>query len=157
MRKFKSSLLVFALAAVCLPQTATQLVTPEIRRVGDRLACKCGACNNTVGTCQMLQCHYTHPARERIAEMQKQGLNDDQIVNSFVKERGLVALAVPPSEGFHLLGWIMPFIAIGFGLIAVWAFLRRNRRKPDLVEIPPDPQRDERYRKRIEQEFSELD
>ena len=47
MQKFRNSFLLLVLAAVCLPQTATQLVTPEIRRVGDKLACKCGVCNNT--------------------------------------------------------------------------------------------------------------
>ena len=73
MRKLKSSVLLLALSAVCLPQSATTLVTPEIRRVGDKLACKCGACNNTVATCQMLECHYSLPAREKIAEMQKSG------------------------------------------------------------------------------------
>ena len=62
-------LLVLALAAICLPQTATQYVTSEVRRAGDKLACKCGACNNTVGTCPMLECHYSLPAREKIAEM----------------------------------------------------------------------------------------
>src|ERR687893_2438415 len=103
MLKFKSSLLLLLLAAVCLPQSATKLVTPDIRRVGDKLACKCGACNNTVATCQMLECHYSLPARERIAQMQKTGASDDTIVKAFVKESGLAALAAPPAEGFHLL------------------------------------------------------
>ena len=68
MLKSRSRLLLsWLLAAVCLPQTSTQLVTPEIRRVGDKLACKCGACNNTVATCPMLECHYSMPAREKIA------------------------------------------------------------------------------------------
>lgn len=162
MKQFKSSVLILALASICLPQTASQLVTPEIRRVGDRLACKCGACNNTVGTCQMLQCHYTHPARERIAEMQKTGLNDDQIVDTFVKERGLAALAAPPAEGFHLLGWTMPFVAIGLGLMAIWAYIKRFRPRPAMVHSgaqTPTSERapiDEKYRRRVE-ELDELD
>src|SRR3954447_24313406 len=119
MQKFKNSFLLLVLAAVCLPQTATQLVTPEIRRVGDKLACKCGVCNNTVATCQMLECHYSLPARERIAQMQRTGADDKTIVDAFVKESGLSALASPPTEGFNLLAWTMPFIAISFGLVAV--------------------------------------
>src|SRR5688572_15849415 len=105
MRKWKSSVLLLALSAVCLPQSGTNLVTPDIRRVGDRLACKCGVCNNTVATCQMLQCHYSYPAREKIAEMQKAGMGDQSIVDAFVKERGIAALAAPPMQGFNVLAW----------------------------------------------------
>ena len=30
----------------------------------------------------------------------------------FVKESGLSALASPPTQGFSLLGWVMPFVGI---------------------------------------------
>ena len=93
-----------------------QVQTPGVRRVGDRLACKCGTCNNTVGNCPMLECHYSHPARQRISKMLDQGMSDDAIVAVFVKEQGLSALAAPPAEGFNLLGWLMPFIALAGGL-----------------------------------------
>jgi cytochrome c-type biogenesis protein CcmH len=156
MQKLKSSVLLLLLAAVCLPKSATKLVTPEIRRVGDRLACKCGVCNNTVATCQMLECHYSSPAREKIAEMQKAGLGDQQIVDSFVQERGIAALASPPAEGFNLLGWIMPFIVlgIGFGAIAIWM---KHFRRPAPAFPPLDKLADESYRKRVEQETADID
>jgi cytochrome c-type biogenesis protein CcmH len=156
MRKLKSSALLLMLAAVCLPQSSTQLVTPEIRRVGDRLACKCGVCNNTIATCQMLECHYSLPAREKIAGMQKAGQSDQQIVDAFVQEHGIVALAAPPMQGFNLLGWIMPFIVLGVGLAAIALWMKRFRRpKPAVANI--DAQAYERYRKRIEQETAELE
>src|SRR3954454_17953320 len=114
MQKFRNSFLLLVLAAVCLPQTATQLVTPAIRRVGDKLACKCGVCNNTVATCQMLECHYSLPARQKIAAAQQAGQSDETIVAGFVKELGISALSSPPAEGFNRLSYLMPF----FGLIA---------------------------------------
>src|SRR4051794_5441839 len=89
MRRWKNSLLAVALTAAALAQSSSALLTPEIRRVGGRLACLCGTCNNTVGDCPMLECHYTKPMREKIASMQKLGMNDDEIVNAAVKERGL--------------------------------------------------------------------
>jgi cytochrome c-type biogenesis protein CcmH len=149
-------LLAFALAAICLPQTATTYVTPDVRRVGDKLACKCGACNNTVGTCPMLQCHYSLPAREKIDEMQKAGVSDQAIIDSFVKESGLSALASPPAEGFNLLGWIMPFVglALGLGAVAVW-FKRFVRRKP--ATSPELPEIDKRYQDRMDRELEELE
>ena len=157
MLKRKSRLLLaLGLAAICLPQTATTYVTPEVRRVGDKLACKCGACNNTVGTCPMLECHYSLPAREKIAQMQRAGASDQSIVDSFVKESGLSALASPPAEGFNLLGWVMPFIALalGLGAVAIWFkrfFRRKSATAPELPEI------DRKYQERMDRELEELE
>ena len=157
MKRFVPALMLFVLVGVCLPQTASQLVTPEIRRVGDKLACKCGACNNTVASCQMIGCGYSTPAREKIAAQQKAGVSDQAIVDGFVKEMGLVALAVPPTEGFNLLGWLMPFIAILFGLSAIAIYWKRFRKPAEVATSPQQPVIDEKYRKRIEAEMAEMD
>ena len=155
--KLNSRLLLgLALAGLCIPQTSTQLVTPDIRRVGDKLACKCGACNNTVATCQMLECHYSLPARERIAEMQKAGASDDTIVSAFVKEGGLAALAAPPTEGFHLIAWIMPFVAVSLGLMAVFIWFKRFRTRTTDGPAEP-PEIDPRYQQRMDRELEELE
>lgn len=156
MQKLKTSLLLLTLTAVCVPQSATRVVTPEIRRVGDRLACKCGSCNNTVATCQMLECHYSLPAREKIATMQNTGASDDTIVKAFVEERGLAALAAPPTEGFNLLAWLMPFIALLCGLTFIAIYIKKFRRTP--VPVTAETKAvDDRYRKQIEQELADLD
>ncbi|HYO79919.1 MAG TPA: cytochrome c-type biogenesis protein CcmH, partial [Bryobacteraceae bacterium] len=157
MSRFRQLFLMFALAGVALSQAPSSLVTPEIRRVGDKLACKCGHCNNTVATCQMIGCGYSNPAREKIAALQKQGASDQSIIDGFVKEMGIVALAVPPTEGFHLLGWIMPFIAIGLGLAGILLYFKRYRRPAPAAVNAQTPAIDERYRKRIETEMAELD
>ena len=158
MLKRKSRLLLaLALAAICLPQTATTYVTPEVRRVGDKLACKCGACNNTVGTCPMLECHYSLPARERNRPNAK-GWRVRPVDCGFFREResGLSALASPPAEGFNLLGWVMPFIALalGLGAVAIWFkrfFRRKSATAPELPEI------DRRYQERMDRELEELE
>src|SRR5882724_13213280 len=81
--------------AICLGESAMDVFGPDVRRVGGRLACLCKTCVETVGTCPMMQCHYSSPARARIAQMAKVGMSDDQIVNTFVKENGVQALSVP--------------------------------------------------------------
>jgi cytochrome c-type biogenesis protein CcmH/NrfF len=154
MHRLRSSILLLLLAGVCLSQSPTQLLTPAVRRVGDKLACKCGACNNTVGNCPMLECHYAHPARQRISTMLASGTSDETIVAAFVKEQGLSALSSPPAEGFSLLSWIMPFVAIAAGLGVIWLYIRRFR-KPIPQTVPPAP--DDSYRQRIEKEMSEFD
>ena len=158
MRKFRNSLLLFVLAAVCLPQTATQLVTPEIRRVGDKLACKCGVCNNTVATCQMLECHYSLPARQKIATLQQQGQSDDTILASFVKESGISALSSPPAEGFNILGYLMPIIGIVAGLGAILLFLKKSKQNRIPATIPPlDNEMLARYKERIDKDMAKLE
>lgn len=141
MQKLRNSLLLAIVTGLCIAQTG-DLVPPEVRRVGDRLACLCGSCKNTVATCQMLGCHYTGPARARISELVKQGMADDNIVKEFVEKNGKRALAAPPPEGFHMLAYIAPpFAALaGIGLIA-W-FIRRHKRPasaaPALTETDID-------------------
>lgn len=158
MRKFRNSLLLLVLAAVCLPQTATQLVTPEIRRVGDKLACKCGVCNNTVATCQMLECHYSLPARQKIATLQQQGQSDDTILASFVKESGISALSSPPAEGFNILGYLMPIIGIVAGLGAILFFLNKSKQKRIPATVPPlDNEMLARYKERIDKDMAKLE
>jgi cytochrome c-type biogenesis protein CcmH len=155
--KVKAGLAAFALAAMSLAQTSSGILTPEIKRVGMKLACLCGGCNNTVGDCPMIGCHYTAPAREKIAAMQKAGTDDKTIVDSFITAEGLKALATPPTEGFSLVGWIMPFVAVGLGLIAVWVVLRRMM-KPRAAGVPEiDRAVLDRYHDQIEKESAKLD
>lgn len=134
--QWKSSALLILLAGLCLAQSASLPI--EARRVADRLACLCGVCKNTVATCQMLGCHYTAPAREKIVEMQKAGSTDDSIVDFFVKREGLKALAAPPAEGFNALSWTMPFVMITLGFGGIWWWISRSRRQPApaIPEIP---------------------
>jgi len=46
------------------------IMSPDVRRVGTRLACLCRSCKNTVGDWPMLECGYCGPMRKRIAAMQ---------------------------------------------------------------------------------------
>ena len=157
MLRFKSSALLFVLTALSLAQTASQLVTPEIRRVGDKLGCLCGSCNNTVATCQMLECHYSLPARQEISKKQSLGMNDQEIIDGFVKKSGLVALASPPIQGFSLLAWTMPFAMVAVGLGSILLFVKRIR-KPIASSAPEiDPVLMDKYHEQIEKDLAKLD
>ncbi len=156
MRRFGNSLGLLLVAVLALAQSSSELMTPDVLRVGSHLACLCGACNNTVANCPMLECHYARPAKERIYRMIAEGRTDEEIIQSFVDEHGLQALAVPPKEGFNLLGWVMPFVAIAFGLLLIWWFVRRYLGVR--VAAPgADDEVLERYRDRIERDLSKLD
>ena len=155
MRRFESSLLLLIVAAACLAQSASQLQSDAVRRVGGKLACLCGTCNNTVADCPMLECHFAKPARMRIAALEAAGKSDAEITDEFVKEYGKQILAVPPAEGFNLLAWVMPWVAIGAGLALIWLFIRRFR-KP-APQTPADSELLARYQDRIDKDLSKLD
>lgn len=149
-------LLLTAVAAICLAQESS-LIPPEVRRIGMRLACLCGTCKNTVGDCVMLHCHYSGPAREKIAALVKAGKNDDEVVATFVKDVGKHALSAPPAEGFSLTAWLMPIVFSGLGIAFIAWYLQREKAKA-LAPLPVIDQKVlDQYHSRIEKEMADLD
>ncbi len=157
MPRWRNSFLVLLVTAISLAQTS-DLLDPSVRRVGEKLACLCGGCKNSVGSCPMLGCHYATPKREQIAKMLAEGKNDQQIVDAAVKQEGLQALVTPPAEGFNSLMWLMPFIMIGVGLVVIWFFVKHMHAKQAAAGAPElhDEVLD-RYHDQIEKETSKLE
>lgn len=129
---FKLVVAFFAALAALIAQDPTSYQTPSVLRVGDRLACRCGTCRNTVGNCPMLRCESAFPMRQRIAAMQQAGMGDDAIVSRIVREEGIVALSLPPAASFGgLITWIMPGVALVIGFFIYMFYVRRNRQQPE--------------------------
>jgi cytochrome c-type biogenesis protein CcmH len=106
----------------------------------------------------MLECGYSKPARLKIARMQAEGKSDDEIVASFVKENGLQALASPPTSGFSLLAWVMPYVAITLGLLAIVWFVKRFGVRRAVSGAPQlDEETLRRYREQIEKDVAKLE
>ena len=152
--------LLLLVVGISIAQTPDSSLTPAVGRVGSKLACLCGTCRNTVATCPMLHCHYSEPAKEKINKMAQEGKSDDEIIQAFVRETGIQALAVPPATGFNRLVWIMPWVAIALGLLAIVWFVKRYsaRRAASPGSAPDvDPEVLSRYRENIEKDLSTLD
>jgi len=92
------ALLALVLAAAALAQTASEKPNVDVRRVGSRLACQCG-CKDSVATCSMLECSFSKPAKERIAQMQAVGMSDEQIIQAFVRDYGRASTWPHPTRG----------------------------------------------------------
>ena len=75
------------------------------------LICLCG-CKSILKDCPHVDCGYAIPLRKKIREALEQGQTREQIIASVVKERGEEALAAPKKEGFNLVGYIFPALAI---------------------------------------------
>ncbi len=103
----------------------------------------------------MLHCSYCSPKRQRIYEMKQQGMSDDAIVNTFVKEDGIVTLASPPTQGVGpIITWIGPGIALLFGFGVYSWYIRRNRKEPTPL-MPSDEAVLDRFRAQIDRELDD--
>jgi cytochrome c-type biogenesis protein CcmH/NrfF len=107
-------------------------------------------------------CGFCNPARVKIAKMQLTGARDKDIIDSFIKEYGADIYRADPNSFF----WMIPYGALGFGLLAIYFFLRHSYRPktaqpaspgeeaaPQGSEVPVDP----RYLEAAEKETSRLD
>lgn len=158
MRRFKTSwwILVVALAgALAWAQTAAEKPSVDTRRVGARLGCQCG-CKDSVATCSMLDCSFSKPAKEKIAKMQALGMNDQQIIDVFLRDYGPGIYLAPP----NIFGVLIPYLGVALGLGAIWLFIRRYRKPKPLAEIGPlqidDPEL-AKYKDQIEKDLANLE
>lgn len=151
MRSWKNSLLLILLAAAALGQNSARKPTVDVLRVGYRLACQCG-CTDTVATCSMLECHFAKPAKQRIAKLQAAGMSDQAIIDQFIAEYGPDIYRAEPNAW----GWVVPYASIGFGLAAIWLFVRRYYRKTAPAAAADDPEL-ARYGEQIEKDLAQLD
>jgi cytochrome c-type biogenesis protein CcmH len=143
------------LAVAALAQSASEKPSVDVRRVGAHLACKCG-CTDSVASCAMLECHFSKPAKEKIAQLQAVGMSDDQIIQSFVREYGAAIYLAPPNA----FGWIIPYSAVAMGLFIIYLFIKKYRKpKPmtDLGTIDIDDPALAKYKEQIEKDLANLE
>jgi hypothetical protein len=147
------------LAALALAQDGdvAQIGSSEVLRVGAHIGCQCGSCKDTVACPMALQgCGFCNPARVKIAKMQLAGMGDKAIIDTFVKEYGPGIYRDDPNNFF----WVIPYAALGLGLLAIFFFLRQSFRpktpNPETAQGPETPV-DPRYLAAAEKETSSLD
>ena len=148
-------LLLVVLAAAALAQTASEKPSLDVRRVGARIACQCG-CKDSVATCAMLECHFSKPEKERIAKMQSAGSSDEDIIQAIIRDHGQKVYLAEPNA----FGWIIPYAAVGLGLVIVWMFVKRSRKLQTATAAGPmeidDPSL-AKYKNQIEKDLANLE
>ena len=93
--------------------------------------------------------------RAIIRERLEAGDTPEQVVAYFVDKYGEWILLSPLPRGFNLLVWILPFMGIAAGLVAILLLVRRWSRRP--AEHPVAETIDPATRERIRREMAELD
>src|SRR5690348_6775024 len=90
-----------------------------------RIRCQCG-CTLDVYTCRTtdFSCQVSPSMHRDVMALVAGGYTAQDIIDAFVGVYGERVLMAPPAEGFNLLGWMAPFIALGGGAIVIVALLR---------------------------------
>jgi cytochrome c-type biogenesis protein CcmH len=103
------------------------------------LRCQCG-CTLDVYVCRTTDfaCQVSPAMHADIKTLVEGGYTAQEILDSFVDVYGERALMAPKAQGFNLLGYVAPFIALGAGAVAVVAVLRSWNAKnhPAPVAVP---------------------
>jgi cytochrome c-type biogenesis protein CcmH len=128
------------LALLTIVPAAAPAVSPKTTRqaVSEGLTCQCG-CGLTVANCNHPNCEFSVPAREKIDRMIAQGMDRVQIIAIFRAKYGEKVLSAPTTEGFNLLAWVIPPLAILIGAMLVMLTTSRWRAARPLPVPPGDP------------------
>jgi cytochrome c-type biogenesis protein CcmH len=102
-----------------------------------RIKCQCGCtldvftCRTTDFTCQV------SPAMHRdVIALVEGGYSAPEILDAFVNVYGERALMAPPKQGFNILGYVLPGIAVGVTGIVIALVLRRWRERAVAAPSP---------------------
>ncbi len=137
---------------------SARAATTTTQEVAEALTCQCG-CGLTVANCNHPNCEFSVPTRRKIEAMLGRGMGRAEIIAYFRKQYGEKILSAPTTQGFNLLAWTMPFVALLVGGVLVAVVMGRWRSAPAPVEPPganPDgPQFPSEMRERLERELRE--
>ena len=154
----KKIFLAALLSLVLLPATPVMADGPTVSDVADELICQCG-CTLVLSNCNHDYCGVGVPMTDTIKEMLAQGQSKEQIIDYFVSRYGEQVLASPPKEGFNIVVWVLPFVAIlvggGVVYLALRRWVRRGERHQD-VDVPKTKEGDEEYSKQLEKELDDF-
>ena len=104
-------------------------MTPEQRDdLEHRVKCQCG-CVLDIFTCRTtdFSCTVSPAMHGDVLALVEGGYDGPEIMAAFQSVYGERVLMAPVKSGFNLLGWTMPFIALGTGAVVIAALLRRWR------------------------------
>jgi cytochrome c-type biogenesis protein CcmH len=169
--KFTSTALAFAVMLIATltmplmaPVRSARAAAPSGQEIAEGLTCQCG-CGLTVANCNHPNCSFSVPMRERIDTMLAHGKGRAEIIAYFRKQYGEKILSAPTTQGFNLLAWTMPFLALlaGGGLVVLMMGRWRGGAPapPQAPQSPADSdtgdsgKSDSALRERLERELRE--
>jgi cytochrome c-type biogenesis protein CcmH len=139
-------------AAMDLPDSTQNVADDEVRKIAGLLIAPC--CWSM--TADAHSSEIAHQMRAQIRDALAHGESEEEILQAYVAQYGERILAKPTKQGFNLLAWILPFVALVAGGLILWRFLHRHAALPSVpavtVNDPNDP-----YAQRMELELKAFD
>ncbi len=129
----------------------------SLDEVTQGLTCQCG-CGLTVANCNHPNCSFSVPIRTEVAAMLAKGKTRAQIIAFYRSKYGEKVLSAPTTEGFNILAWVMPFVALALGGGFIVMMFGRWRRQSPSLPAGPDavaervPVVDQKLKERLEEE-----
>ncbi|HXT24302.1 MAG TPA: cytochrome c-type biogenesis protein CcmH [Candidatus Eisenbacteria bacterium] len=140
-RKAKIGLLALLPLLLMAPVAQRLLADQNDRahKIGDKLKCMCGGCDQSAAKCYHVGGTYSGPcdtAKSMLKEIDAhvaQGKSDEQALQAMITEYGPLAYLEPPKSGFGLVAWLMPILYLlgGTGLVIV--IMKRWRKRPAAI------------------------
>jgi len=135
-----------------LAWTALLAGAATLSDIEKQLMCMCG-CGMVLSSCQ---CGTAEDFRAEIQAKLDQGVPPNQIIQDFVARYGETVLAAPTKSGFNLTAWITPFVAVIFGLFALFRIVRTLAQRHALQSTAPPPETQHPgFRKRLEERLKD--
>ena len=102
--------------------------------------CQCG-CNLDVYTCRTTDfaCSVSPAMHSDVMGLVAGGHSAQEILDAFTSVYGEKVLMAPVRSGFNLLGYTVPFLALGTGAVVVAALMRRWKRTAVVAPAPTPP------------------
>ena len=151
----KRPLQILAVIVVAITMLGAGSPSTRFDQVGHKLMCTCG-CAEILLECNHVGCPNSSV---EIAELRTQlaaGLADKAIYKVFAEKYGPIVLAAPLRGGFDIVAWVVPFVVLILGILAIVLLLRIWQRRharlaPAFPEPPPTPEQ-QALRNRIRNE-----
>ncbi len=127
----------------------------KVARITGNLVCQCGTCpNKLVRNCT---CSTAAAVTREVRKLVKEGASEEEIFALYEEKYGVQVLGAPKPEGFNLLGWILPFLATGFGTVIVVIVAKRLKpiQNEALEPTGRSTELNEKYRKLLDQELKD--
>jgi cytochrome c-type biogenesis protein CcmH len=166
MKKIISLISFLLLANLIVAQTE---IAPEQRalqtEIQNGLACYCG-CGMTIQGCLGgMTCSESRAVSKQVATLLQNGKGKPEVLQAMVAQYGEKILAAPTKEGFNLMAWILPFVALAVGGLIVAKIISRWKQQTPLqtpAMAPVANNKEEKtasdpYQERLERELREYD
>ena len=142
----KAVVVIFLFAA-----SGVQASADRAESLGNGLICMC-SCNQLLSGCEMINCPSAPKMRAELKKHIADGEDDKTVLTSFSAKYGPKVRSVPPTnDWFNLSAWIMPFVVLLAGGVAVVLFLKHFRRAaPVEGSLPIEASK---YEREIEEEL----